>query len=173
MKTQDILNSKVLKWFIKRSLAITGLSFVLFFCAVMLLLLRFGDKLDCKIFILIFVISIPLIVFLLLLLKFIGLIKPHYESSGYTNKEPLIKILKIETTINTCINMINTMIPDSGKEVDKLQKSFKEILELLKKICSEEEINGLEYKILYDNIDTKMLSAKQKSDSSNMAVVNN
>ena len=173
MKMSDILKSKLLKIFIKGSLTVIGISFVLFFCVVALLLLHSGNNLDWKVFILILVIAIPLIVFLLVLLNIIGLLKSQYNSSGNTNKEPLIKILKMETTINTCIKIINAVIPDSGKEAEKLHKSFKEILELLAKISSEDEVNGLENKILYDNVDTKMLSAKPRSDSGNMMVVSN
>jgi len=159
MEMTDILNSKLLKVFIKGSFVVISLSFVLFFGVVAILLIR-GVELNCKIFILILFLAIPLIFFLLVLLKFLDLVKPHYNSSGNVNKEPLIKILKIGTIINTCIKMISVIKPDSVKEGETLQKSFKEILELLQKTSSEEEVNSLENKILYDNSDTKMLPVK-------------
>jgi len=170
MKMQDILNSKLLKVFIKGSLAVIGISFVLFLCVVTLLLLRFGDKLDWKIFILIIILTIPLLVFLLIILKFICLVRALFNSLGSTNKEPLIKILKVNTTITTCIKIINAIKIDSGKDAETLQKSFKEILDLLSEISSNDEMNSLENKILYNNSDKKMLPAKLESDSSNTYV---
>jgi hypothetical protein len=169
MKIKDLLNSKLLKVFIKRSLIVIGLSIVLFFSIVILLLFHFNAKLDWKVLIFIIVLAIPLIIFLLILLKFLDLIKSYYDSSGNTNKESLLKILKIETIINMFIKVINNINLDSEKE-NEIKKIIREILELLLKISKEDEVNDLEYKLLYDKIDTKMLPSKSKSDSHDVTV---
>jgi len=64
METPDILNSKAVKAFIKGSLVLIGL-FAVLYCGIVVLVLRFADKLNCMIFALIIIlVSLPIIVFL-------------------------------------------------------------------------------------------------------------
>jgi len=139
MGMPDVLNSKVLKLFIKGSLVVTGL-FVVLYCGVAMLALFSCCKCvksvcENNVWPLIAVLVIPLLVFLTVFLKFTCLVKLHYEKfygpSCVIYKGTLFKRPKIEVTGETSLMM--AIKTDSEKDRESL-KELKEIHTLLLKI---------------------------------------
>ena len=194
----EVLNSKSVKGFIKGSLVLIGLFFVLS-CVVAVIVLNFGDKfeisknienvktdkekseggenngigkkivIDKKYIIgknnctLIFILVVPLIVFLLVFFKISCLVKSYYEKL-YGNDGVVVKInalekkiqnfetqnfekhkhkmQEIKAIIEACQILAKTIKPDSEKKEDALNKLLEKILEIFSKKCSEDKSNG-------------------------------
>ena len=92
----DTLNLKILKKFTNGSLVLIGLLAVLYY-GVVALVLPFSDKLKCyDVWKFVFVLAIPLLVFLIIFLRFACLVELHsknlFAPSENKHEEPLISM---------------------------------------------------------------------------------
>ena len=141
METPDILNSKVLKVFTKRSLVVIGL-FVVFYCGVAAFILYFCNNSganDCKlnvpcVILLIGILLVSLFVFLLFFSKFSFLVKMNYKklyNFSHFKEENQLKTHKTEVPCEACL-MVETIKFDSEKVMETFQK---QLLETIKECC--------------------------------------
>jgi hypothetical protein len=142
IKTMGKSYSKALKGFVKGSLTLIGLFFVLS-CTVAVLLFYF-DKTH-KVCELIKVLTIPLIILLIfLLIVFLGiscmlkgLLKPE---QGTENEGSFFDKYRIEMIIETYINTVSAINPDSVKHMHALHALFRDILKLYPNSKSEDKL---------------------------------
>jgi len=161
METPNNFNEKSLKGFIKGSLVIAGLYFVLSYGVITLLVSKDINNLDCKVFSLIIIFAIlPLIVFFGLSF----LVKSFYRSLCNKYEVPLLKIHKKEAIVEACLMVAKALKLDSGKDGNALQNLLKELLLLFLNIGSEEKSNNSEYKIIRDDGEMIIVFSKSKSN---------
>ena len=138
----DILKSKSLKVFIKRSFIIIGL-FVFLYCGVDTLILLFGNNFQYNLIILGIILLSPIIVFFIILFWFLSFV--NKISYWFTcNKDDLIifNMKKIDEFIKI-INSLNSNIDKkNGTLKEELQKKLIESFdECIKKLFSRRKEN--------------------------------
>jgi len=125
IEKKDILNSKSLKVFIKRSILIIGL-FVVLYCSIDTLVLLFGKNFGYDLNKMIIILVSPIIVFLIVLICFLCLInKMSYWFTGNKNDDIIFDTKKLDELINTIEKLLNT---NSLKNNDTIKEKMLNLL---------------------------------------------
>jgi len=155
MRTQDVINSKILKSFIKGVFILIGLILILSYGVAALVIsydknIEIGKNNECKVFALILIlVCLPILVFLTVFLRFACLVKFHYDKldnlTCIENKETLynmftkmvLEMHKIEMIKEVCPKVAEAIKSDLKKDEEmsfKLKNIFEESLTAVKTI---------------------------------------